>query len=79
MPAETQELSSGELVCVCVGPVWVHVSSEMQTFMCCVVCVYPRVCTCGVQVVYTCVFMPYISVGDVCAQIAVCADTCVCM
>ena len=35
------------------------------------------VCTCVVQVVYTCVFMSYISIGDVCAQIPVCAcDTC---
>ena len=37
------------------------------------------VCTCVVQVVYTCVFMSYISIGDVCAQIPVCAcDTCMC-
>ena len=43
VPVETQELSNGEVVCVCVGPVWVHVSPGMQAFLCCVVCVYPCV------------------------------------
>lgn len=65
-------------MCVCVGPVGTAVSPGMQTFTLLCGGRYPCVCMCGVQVVYTCVFMSYISVGDVCAQIPVCAcDTCV--